>query len=408
VGPVSKRSVLFLSNGYGEDSIAGKVVDRLRVVSPDLEIHGWPMVGPGDAYRERAIPVVGASNLLPSCGFATMSWSLLWTDLKAGWLSTHAGQIREARRLRGRYDLAVAVGDVVVMVAAWLARTPFLLVGCAKSSYYSRFLTGYTRLEKALLRRHCLLAFPRDRLTVRELDAAGVRNSYVGNPMMDDLEGTGEDFGLPRDRTVVGLLPGSRHEAEGNARRLLDVAAATAVAGRPRLHFLFAVHPGFDEGALLRALDTGSGWRVEPPQSADTARGLVARLRHAGGVEAWLARHRLADVLRRADLVVGLAGTANEQAVGLARPLITFPTPGVQGPEYVRMKADYFGESALAVAPEPRRVAEAIWALLDDPARRARMIAAGRERMGDPGASAAIAEIIGRTVARGAGAEAVA
>jgi hypothetical protein len=63
------------------------------------------------------------------------------------------------------------------------------------------------------------------------------------------------------------------------------------------------------------------------------------------------------------------------------------------------MKSDYFGESALAVPSDPARVAQAIWSLLDDPSRRARMIAAGRERMGEPGASEAIAQAIRRTLA---------
>lgn len=402
-GVTTGRCVLFLSNGHGEDSIAAKIIDRLRTAAPDLEIHAWPMVGPGSAYQERGIPIVGAANLLPSCGFATMNARLFWTDLRAGWLATHLGQIRAARALRGRYPLAVAVGDVVVMVAAWLARTPFLLVGCAKSSYYSRFLTGYTRLEKALLRRHCALAFPRDRLTVTEMDAARIPNAYVGNPMMDDLEGSGDDFGIPRDREVVALLPGSRRDAENNAIHLLAVAAATTTtaAGRGHLAFLFAVHPAFDAAAMRDGIAArrASGWRVEASEPGDAARGLVLRLRHAGGAGAWIVRDRLADVLRRCTVVVGLAGTANEQAVGLGKPLVTFPTSGVQGREYVRMKADYFGESAIAVPPDPVRVAEATWALLDDPARRARMIAAGRERMGEPGASDAIAREIRRRLA---------
>jgi uncharacterized protein (TIGR03492 family) len=390
----SAPRVLFLSNGYGEDWIAGTIIDR--VSRADLVVHGWPMVGAGEAYRERGVPIVGAPNRLPSCGFATMSARLFWTDLRAGWTSTHWRQVSAARRLRGRYDLAVAVGDVVVMAAARLARLPFLFVGSAKSAHYRGFLEGYTRLEKRLLRRHCLRAFPRDEATAREMDRAGIRHAYVGNPMMDDLEGTGEMFGLPPDRTVVALLPGSRADAVDNARSLLAVAAATAGVDprRAPAHFLFAVAPGFDHGRLARELAGDprmAGWRREPPEAADAARDVVLRLGHPGGAAAWIAVDRLADVLRRAALVVGLAGTANEQAVGLGKPLVTFPTRGVQGRRYARMKAEYFGDAALTVSPEPARVAEAIVALLDDPARCARMAAAGRDRMGGPGASDAIA-----------------
>jgi uncharacterized protein (TIGR03492 family) len=392
-----------VSNGHGEDSIAGKVIDRLP--RADLVIHGWPMVGAGDAYRERGIPIVGAPNRLPSCGFATMGLRLFWTDLRAGWTSTHWRQVRAARAMRGRYDLAIAVGDLVAMGAARLARLPFLFVGCAKSAHYRGVFTRYTGLERRLLRRHCQLAFPRDRATAREMDRAGISNLYAGNPMMDDLEGTGETFGLPADRTVVALLPGSRAGAEDNALALLAAAAATAgVAPQaPRLLFLFAVAPGFDHGLLARALardPRARGWRCEPPERPDGARGVALRLRDAGGVQAWVVAGRLADVLRRAALVVGLAGTANEQAVGLGKPLVTFPTGGVPGRAYVRMKAELLGEAALTLdGPEPARVAAAIGGLLADPARRARMAAAGHERMGDPGASDAIAAAITRALA---------
>ncbi|OPZ01226.1 MAG: hypothetical protein BWZ10_03493 [candidate division BRC1 bacterium ADurb.BinA364] len=67
------------------------------------------------------------------------------------------------------------------------------------------------------------------------------------------------------------------------------------------------------------------------------------------------------------------------------------------------MKSKYFGEAAWAVERRPEAIAAAVAALLADPARRERMSRAGRERMGDPGASAAIAgEIVRRWRAAGA------
>ena len=392
------KKILFISNGYGEDTIAGKVIDRLQLAG-GVEIYGWPMVGAGAPYTARKIPVVGAQNLLPSCGFGTMSLKLFIEDLRAGWISTHWRQVQSARSMRGHYDLTVAVGDVVVIVAARLARAPFLFIGCAKSSYYN-LLHGYTPMEKRMLRKHCRLTFPRDELTIKELDRAGVRQRYVGNPMMDGLEGTGETFGLQPEKTVIGLLPGSRTEAEDNALHLLRVAAATAESRgtQPPLQFLYAVHPQFNVAAVRERVANVPGWSVALPLNEDAARGIDLRLRHTSGVEAWIIQRHLADVLRRAALVVGLAGTANEQAVGLGKPLITFPAAGVQGKNYVNMKMEFFGEAALAVSPEPTDVARAIAGLLDDPQKQARMIAAGRERMGLPGASAAMATEILRVL----------
>ena len=313
-----------------------------------------------------------------------MSLKLFIEDLRAGWISTHWRRVQSARTMRGQYDLIVAVGDVVFIIAARLARAPFLFIGCAKSYY--NLLHGYTPMEKRMPRQNCRLTCPRAELTIKELARAGVRPRYVGNPMMDGLEGTDETFGLPTEKIVIGLLPGSRTKAEDNALHLLRVATATAETrgAQAALQFLYAVHPQFNIAAVRERVANVPGWNVALPLGEDASRGLDLRLRHTSGVEAWIIQRHLADMLRRATLVVGLAGTANEQAVGLGKPLITLPTTGVQWKNYVNMKMEYFGESVLAVSPEPSDVARAIAGLLDDPQKQARMIAAGRER-GDGG-----------------------
>jgi uncharacterized protein (TIGR03492 family) len=391
VGP---ETILFLSNGHGEDTIAVKIIDRLRRSGQcRLEMVAWPMVGRGEAYRRIGIPVIGPFNLLPSCGFATLSLKWLWRDLKAGWIATHLRQVRAARRLRQRYRLAVAVGDIVVMAAAVLGRLPFFFVGCAKSSYYSS-LHGYTRLEKYLLRRYCLLAFPRDELTVGELDRAGVKNEYVGNPMMDDLEARDSDFGIPAAAPVIGLLPGSRNDAPGNALHLLLAVDRIDPADLPGpIHFLFAAADSLDTGRIAADVGRGRGgnWKVE---EQDGSSGIVLKLGNSSGLKAQFVKGRFADVLHRSSLVVGTAGTANEQAIGLGKPLITFPSRGVMGPQYVNMKMKLFGPAALRVSPQPEEIAAAVVTLLKDRDRQETMAAAGRRRMGRPGASEAIARRI--------------
>ena len=120
----------------------------------------------------------------------------------------------------------------------------------------------------------------------------------------------------------------------------------------------------------------------------------------AGGARAIAIKNRFADALRLADIVVGMAGTANEQAIGLGIPLVTVPSRGIQGERYVRMKMQYFGPSAVAVPREAGAIASETLAILADPERRARMAAAGRERMGSPGASAAIAAAVAAALDR--------
>lgn len=390
------KDLIFLSNGHGEDVVACKVLDRVRAERPELAIDAWPMVGEGAAYRSRGVPIGGTMNLLPSAGFATLDRQLMINDLKAGWIGTHWRQFQDARALRGRYRMAVAVGDIIPIAAGILSRSPFVFIGCAKSSYYKP-RHGYMGIEKRLLRNYCALTFPRDRFTVTELERARVPTAYLGNPMMDGLEATGDRLGIPEGGIVIGMLAGTRADAEGN---LLDLLAAggrlrSHYDGPKRIHCVFAARPELDPREVMAMIEADarlSEWH--PTELSAAAEGVAMRLAGPGGVEAVIARGRFADVLQMSDVVVGMAGTANEQAIGLGIPLVTAPSSGVQGERYVKMKMEFFGESAVAVPRDPDAIASEVVAILGDPERRARMGAAGRERMGDPGASKSIAAAI--------------
>lgn len=388
----------FFSNGHGEDTIACKVLDKMREARPSLSIEAWPMVGEGSAYKARGVQLAGAPNLLPSAGFATISPKLMLEDLRAGWIATHWRQYKAAREMRGRYRMAVAVGDIIPIFAAVTSRTPFMFIGCAKSYYYHPG-RAYTPFERRLLGKYCTLTFPRDRKTVSELDQGGVKTLYLGNPMMDGLEPTGDRLGLAGNDIVIGMLAGTRADADSNLLDLLDAAghAHRHFADPARLRFAFAARPGLDAdaiAAMIAADKRFKEWRVaEATGGADTS-GVVLRLADPHGVEAVVAKDRFPDVLHLSSVVVGMAGTANEQAIGLGIPLITVPSAGVQGDEYVKMKGVYFGDAALTVPRDPDAIATAIAGLLDNPEQRARMAAAGRERMGVPGASEAIAQTV--------------
>lgn len=394
------RDLLFVSNGHGEDVVACKVLDCIRAERPGLAIDAWPMVGEGSAYAARGIAAVGTRNLLPSAGFATLDRELMMGDLRAGWIGTHWRQFKDARALRGRYRMLVGVGDIIPISAGILSRAPFVFIGCAKSAYYHP-RHGYMPIEKWLLRRYCMRTFPRDRLTVEELDRAGVPNVYLGNPMMDGLEGTGDRLGVPPGSIVVGMLAGTRADAEANLLDLLDAAGHVRFhhADPGRFRFVFAARGELDPQKLVRTIadDPRLGdWTVA--ELPATREGVVMRLAGAAGVEAVIAKGRFADVLRMSDIVVGMAGTANEQAIGLGIPLVTAPTSGVQGERYVKMKMEFFGEAAVAVPRDPDAIARAVAGILADPEKRARMAAAGRERMGEPGGSRAIAGAILETL----------
>lgn len=364
--------ILYLSNGHGEDAIGARIHAALG-----LPARAWAMVGEGEAWRQAGVEVIGPANRLPSEGFGTLSLRLFLRDLRAGFLPTHARQVTFARRLSG-YRLAVAVGDVVPLAAAWLSGLRTAFVSTAKSAWYGRG-TGHDALDHWLMRRAAAV-FPRDALTAARLAAAGVPCRDRGNPMMDGLEPRNPADLCPPGETAVALLPGSRADAAGNARLLLEAAARL-----PGVRALVAATPALDAAQAVPADWAPHPWDAALPGAPHLA------LRHAGGARALIVTDRFADCLHAATLAIGMAGTANEQAVGLGLPLIAVPGLGNQGAAFVAMKAHYFGPAAVTAPRDPAAIAAAARALLADPARRAAMGAAGRERMGPPGAAAAIA-----------------
>lgn len=379
---MSGPRLIVASNGHGEDDIAARLLEALAARGLDMAaVEAWPMVGRGAAYARLGVRTFGPSLEMPSEGFGTVEARAFLRDLRAGWAGAMLGQARFARGLRGRAGLWLAVGDIVPLAAGLLAAAPVLFFSSAKSAHYGG--SGHNAPERTLMRRAAEV-WVRDRLTEERLLARGVACRWLGNPMMDGLEAPPVE--VPPGRRAVAMLAGSRRDATENAAFLLRAAARLG----PGVTALFASHPATDH-ARLRDFAGGTelpGWRL------DRERGEELRLFHGGGAEARLLRGAFAGVLRAAEMAVGLAGTANEQAVGLGLPLVAVPGAEVQGEGYLRMKMPWFGPAALQAPREEGAVAAAVRGLLSDPEARARMGAAGRERMGPPGASARIAERI--------------
>ena len=389
------KDILFLSNGHGEDEIAARILEELQSCGAGLQIDAWPMVGEGDAYRERGVPIVGSPNLLPGLGLARLNANLLLEEIRAGWFPTHWRQVRAARAMTSNYRLAIAVGDVVPLLAVALGSLPFVFVGSAKSSFSGR-QNCYSLLERMLLRRHCRMIYPRDALTAREVAGWNLPVRFVGNPMMDGLQGRGERFGISPDLPTVLMLAGSRRDAADNTIDLLSIAADVARqrADARKMRFVFAAHRKLDSrdvGDRLRSSNDPGDWQVVDERPGPDAQGVVMRLVAGSGAEAIMAKGALADAARLALAAVGMAGTANEQAVGLGVPLIAVPTRGPMGERYVKRKMKYFGPAAIFSDRDPQSVAAAMELIFSSPRKRIEMVVAGRERMGEPGASKAIA-----------------
>lgn len=370
--------LLVVCNGKGEDYVAARVLERLRARARGLRVAAFPLVGVGERLAADEVEVVGPRRTLPSGGLTLHSLGSLWRDLRAGLVDLTLAQVRYLRGLRPRAVLVV--GDVYAQALAALVPAPRRVLQTLVSVHHGGgegvglrwFMEGFRAPELALLRR-AERVYARDPATAAWLSRVGVRAVCLGNPMMDGLEAPPL---VPRgalEVPVVALLPGAR----GQAAASLDLMRRALELARPALGLV-----AWAGESLPRRPE---GWVEE-----DAPFGVAAAWRR-GGRRLWVAPGRFAAVLASADAAIGTAGTANEQAVGLGLPVVTFPVPPFHSEAFMRNQKRLLEGGLLTCEASPERVAATLELALADEAVRERARRAGEERMGGPGASDAIA-----------------
>jgi uncharacterized protein (TIGR03492 family) len=335
------KPVLLLSNGHGEDLSGAALGKQLR--QRGVPVEALPLVGHGQAYRQAGITVLDPTRDFSTGGLGYTSLAGRLTDLREGQFTYVLRLLGRLWRRRRRYQLVVAVGDLVPVLGAWLTGQAAAVYLVAYSSHYE----GRLRLPWPcgwLLRRPRFRAvWSRDQLTADDLSEQLARPvNFLGNPFLDPLlEGVavsaaGHAAAEPShgtasaSRPVVAVLPGSRlPEALGNLTLLLGVlerlpAASAPARGEPILRA--ALVPALEPAAIAAAA-APLGWRFmegDGPAGGKPA----ALLREERRLE--LHWNRFASVLASSDLVLAMSGTASEQAVALARPVLQLAGPGPQ------------------------------------------------------------------------------
>ena len=399
--------LLVLSNGHGEDLIALRVLEALHRRCPALEIQVLPLVGEGTAYSAAeqvgVLRRVGPRQALPSGGFSNQSLRGLLADVGSGVLGLSLRQWRLVRRWGRQGDPLLAVGDLLPLLLACASGARFGFIGTPKSDYTWASGPGSAGLaacyhglkgsewdpwEWALMAsRRCRLVALRDRLTARGLRRHGVEALAPGNPMMDGLQADPLPHELQVWRRLL-LLGGSRMpEALANLERLLR-AMALATVEEPLLVLAptgARPTPRDWQGVLERlgytpaAVPEGSG------AAAAWCRGQVLLLVGPGCFAAWAGW---------AEIGLAAAGTATEQLVGLGVPALSLPGPGPQFKRGFAERQSRLLGGSVAVCATPQALAARLELLLGDPALRARLGAIGRQRMGRPGGSEALAVLV--------------
>lgn len=333
------KPVLLLSNGHGEDLSGAALGSQLR--QRGVAVEALPLVGHGQAYRQAGIPVLGPTRDFSTGGLGYTSLAGRLTDLREGQFTYVLRLLGRLWRRRLRYRLVVAVGDLVPVLGAWLTGQESAVYLVAYSSHYEGRLRLPWPCGWLLQRPRVRAVWSRDQLTAKDLsEQLGRPVDFLGNPFLDPLLEGATAAGRPGEepsggataasRPVVAVLPGSRlPEALGNLTLLLGV-----------LERLPAANGGSGEAPILRAALVAAlkptaiaaaaaplGWRFE---EGDGAAGPEPASLQRQGRRLELHWNRFAAVLASSDLVLAMSGTASEQAVALARPVLQLAGPGPQ------------------------------------------------------------------------------
>jgi uncharacterized protein (TIGR03492 family) len=392
------EKVLFISNGHGEDLNAVQILKALRTEHPQIEIGAMPIVGYGNAYRNLNINIIGPTELLPSGGFVYTSTFKLLTDIRSGLFTLLWRQIQAIRQYGDDCDAVFAIGDVIVLIGAYLSGKPYMAFTSSSSAYYENRMKFDLVTDWLLKSDRCRQIFTRDRYTAQMLNAQGYSKAIcVGLPAMDALEISNKDLQSQPNLPFIALLPGSRlPEAGTNLQLLLDLAIATTPLFPEGVQFYAAVTPNLCAPDLngiipLQQLAEQNGWEYH---SAGYLIYPKDRLKVRYRYDAF------ADILAQSDLVAGMAGAAMEQAVGLGKPVIQIPSAGPQFTyAFAEAQMRLLGSSVQTIGTKPATIetitqaAQAIRQTLADAEYLEQCRVNGLERIGGAGGGEAMARI---------------
>lgn len=379
------KTILFLSNGHGEDLNASLIAQACQNLG--AKVLALPLVGVGHAYRRLGIPIIAPTRTLPSGGIFYMNPWLLVRDVVGGLLILTWQQWRALQRVAATCDLLVAVGDGVPLTFARLSGRPYAAFIVSTSSYYEGTLQLPGLTWWGLTAPRCQQVFTRDEFTAQQLQKRGMPKAvFAGYPIMDGLEPTGKPLDANNQNPVIALLPGSRlPEAQENFQLLLGFCKYLFTL-RPQVQMWAALVSGFTDEVLVK-LAIQQGWHYEDKQLRCPA-GMVR-----------ISRNCFVDILQASRVVVGMAGTAIEQAVGLGKPVIQIPGRGPQFTyRFAEAQMRLLGTSVRTVGTgaagekELQLAAEWVHQVLDDQDYLQECQRNGQERVGRGGGAEGIAQ----------------
>lgn len=341
--------------------------------------HAYPLIEEGLAFKGLS-EVVGPRSHVPSQGWRHARWSVL-RDI-AAIAATIPPAIGFLRGCYTQYDRVVVVGDTsAVILGAWAGLKIDFYIDVFKTGYAHR----YSPLDLWAIKRTTRKVFCRDGMLAGQLLKRGIDAVSFGNIMLDTITYADIKVDRPHDRSVVGLLPGSRDTTPAAFAIQIDALERVALS-----------IPVLGVAALASGIDPISLARMSNLEFHAASQGnpqLAGRL-EGRGLYIELYRNAAGNVIEASDVLLSQAGTATQQALGLGKPVITFFPP-----QHRKKRMDdeqkLMGEARRLLPPDPALMAKEILRLLRDPDERERLGKIGRERLGGPGTLEAVLRELG-------------
>jgi len=401
------HSLLFISNGHGEDVIASEIIKRFLKKMDNINIEVMPLVGNGDVFnsiKSKNFRKIGYLKELPSGGFSNQSLKGFLLDLFAGFLIQNLRNFFIVKQKSKHNCKIIAVGDSLPLLYAWSSECEFSFIGTPKSDhtwssgpgwalsdfYHNLKGSEWEPWEMFLMRSpRCKNLIMRDKITANNLNKKNIQAKYLGNPMMDFVNtNNGKISNIISFKRII-LLVGSRYpEALKNLDNFLDCLQDFHLPDGLLILFPLSINANVDkiQGYLIKygfikqskvkfLIDEDSVWKKKDQY-------LVMG---KGKFNVWASM---------ADVGLSNAGTATEQICGLGIPSLSLPGSGPQFTKsFAKRQSRLLGGSVL-VCQNKKILLKRLTLLLRKKVNRLEQAKIGKKRMGHSGASKKIVDAI--------------
>ncbi len=192
-------------------------------------------------------------------------------DIATGGLATVPPALNFLRKVNGKYDRVVVVGDMVGVLASFIA-------GHRGMTYLDVYKTGaarlYSGLERWTIKQSCKTVFCRADNLARSLEHIGIDARSAGNVMMDAIPNGDYDARARRTRPLaVTLLPGSRALTAESFALQVDALRSLPADMRPDIFLAVAGSVSVDELARHTKLKRTPMLSAEPSDLGELSDG---------------------------------------------------------------------------------------------------------------------------------------